>query len=153
MATAATKTNPALEAAEARITGLEARIKELKRIELSTTVWVNDRITTDRTRSDKLKVTFSGQKSVKTADGGRVYGQYHNFVAYGEMAEHFQALIGAGERLLHITAFESPWTNGARKSDWVVISIAPFERPEAGQTGEGAAAPYSQDPSDEEVSF
>mgnify|MGYP001809533707 CR=1 FL=1 len=148
-----TKANPALEAAEARITELSARIEELERTELRTTVWINDRITTDRTKSDKLVVKFSGQKSVKNADGGRVYGQYHNFVAYGDMAETFQQLNEAGEKLVVITAFESPWTNGARKSDWVVTSITPFERPEPGQAAEPGEAPFSGGPTEEEIAF
>ena len=145
-----------LESAEARIAELEARIAELDRAELSTTLWANDRVTTDRTRGDKLVVKFSAQKSVKTQDGARVYGQYHNFVAYGDMAEIFQELNAAGEKLLKITAFESPWSNGARKSDWVVTSLAPFERPEQAPADEAAtapAAPFSGEPTDEEVPF
>lgn len=153
MGTATTKANPALEAAETRIIELEARIEELERVELRTTVWINDRITHDVTKGDKPLVKFSGQKSVKAADGSRHYGQYHNFVAYGEMAELFNELNAAGEKLVHITAFESPWSNGARKSDWVVLSIAPFVRPEAAPGGEEGAAPFSQEPSDEEVPF
>jgi hypothetical protein len=151
MATA-TKTNPALEAAEARIVELEARIEELQRVELSTTVWINDRITADKTKAGDPLVKFSAQKSVKNQDGGRVYGQYHNFVAYGPMAELFHELAAAGEKLVNITAFESPWSNGARKSDWVVTSITPFKRPEAGPAAE-AAEPFSQDPTEEEILF
>ena len=151
--TTATKANPALEAAEAQITELQARIEGLERVEVRTTVWINDRVTTDRTKSDKLVVKFSGQKSVKNQNGDRVYGSYWNFVAYGDMAEAFQALADAGEKLVTIEAFESPWTNGARKSDFVVKSITPFERPEAGQAPETGEAPFSGGPTDEEVSF
>ena len=147
-----TKPNPALEAAEARIAELQARIEQLERVELHTTVWINDRITTDSTRGGDPLVKFSGQKSVKGQDGSRIYGQYHNFVAYRGLAERFHDLIGAGEKLVTITAFESPWTNGSRKSDWVVTSITPFERPEAGPAAE-AAEPFSQDPTLEEVAF
>jgi hypothetical protein len=142
-----------LEAAEARIAELEDRIAELDRTELSTTLWVNDRITNDRTKSGSPSVKFSAQKSVKTDGGGRVYGQYHNFVAYGDMAELFAELNAAGEKLLRITAFESPWSNGARKSDWVVTSLTPFERPEPTPASAATAAPFSQEPTDEEVPF
>jgi hypothetical protein len=142
-----------LEAAEARIAELEDRIAELDRTELSTTLWVNDRITNDRTKSGSPLVKFSAQKSVKTQDGARVYGQYHNFVAYGDMAELFAELNAAGEKLLRITAFESPWSNGARKSDWVVTGLTPFERPEPAPAGAAAAAPFSGEPTDEDVPF
>ena len=145
-----------LEAAEARIAELELRLAERDRIELSTTLWVNDRITNDRTKSGSPLVKFSAQKSVKTQDGGRVYGQYHNFVCYGETADLFSELNAAGEKLLRITAFESPWSNGARKSDWVVTSLAPFERPEQAPSDEAAtapAAPFSGEPTDEGVPF
>lgn len=142
-----------LEAAEARIAELEAQIEELQRVELRTTVWINDRITTDSTRSGDPLVKFTGQKSVKNQDGGRIYGQYHNFVAYRDLADRFHELAAAGEKLVIITAFESPWTNGSRKSDWVVTSITPFERPEAGQAPETSEAPFSGDPTDEEISF
>jgi len=141
-----------LEVAEARISELEATIEQLQQMEVRTTVWINDRVTTDTTRSGKTVVKFSGQKSVKTQDGGRVYGAYWNFVAYGDMADRFAELAAAGEKLVTITAFESPWTNGARKSDFVVLSLTPFERPEAGPAVQ-AAEPFSQDPTDEEISF
>ena len=68
------------------------------------------------------------------------------------MADRFAELAAAGEKLVTITAFESPWTNGARKSDFVVLSLTPFERPEAGPAVQ-AAEPFSQDPTDEEVMF
>lgn len=148
-----TKANPALEAAEARITELSARIEELERTELRTTVWINDRVTSDSTKGGDPLVKFSGQKSVKNQDGNRIYGQYHNFVAYRELAERFHELAAAGEKLVTITAFESPWTNGSRKSDWVVTSITPFERPEAAPAAEPGEAPFSGGPTEEEVAF
>ncbi len=135
-ATATAETNAI--ALEARVAELEAQVTEIQSCELRTTCWVNDRITTDTTRSGKAVVKFTGQKSVKNADGSRVYGQYHGFVAYGDMADRFAELTAAGEKLMTITAFESPWSNGARRSDWVVTSITPFVRPEA------ATAPASE---------
>jgi hypothetical protein len=149
-ATATAKTTAALEA---RIAELETQVEQLRSCELRTTVWINDRVSFDKTKTDKPLVKFSGQKSVKTADGGRVYGQYHNFVAYGaELVDQFKALRDADESLVSITAFESPWANGARKSDWVVLSIAPFERPEPGAPAE-QREPFSGGPTDEEVPF
>jgi hypothetical protein len=139
-------------ALEARITELEAQIETLQSCELRTTVWINDRVETGKTQSDKPYAKFSAQKSVKTSTGKRVYGQYHNFIAYGEMADLFISLRANDEALMTITAFESPWTNGSRKSDWVVTSITPFERPEAGPADEAAEA-SSQEPTDEEVAF
>lgn len=137
---------------EATISELQATIAEQQSCELRTTMWVNDRIVCDTTKAGKAIVKFSAQKSVKTADGGRVYGAYMNFVCYGEMADRFHELAAAGEKLIAITAFESPWTNGARKSDWVVLSLTPFARPEAAPAAE-AAEPFSGDPTDEEVAF
>jgi hypothetical protein len=142
-----------LEAAEARIAELEARLETAERAEVNTTVWVNDRVTSDLTRSGKLVLKFSGQKSAKLQDGSRVYGAYWNFVAYGELAERFQELNAASEKLLRITAFESPWTNGARKSDFVVTSLTPFERSEPASAGDAPATPFSGEPTDEEVPF
>ena len=150
-ATATAKTSAAKATAD-RIAELEAQITELQSAELRTTVWINDRVETGKTQGGKPYAKFSGQKSVKTADGKRVYGCYHNFVCYGDMADAFIDLRAHDEALVNITAFESPWSNGARKSDWVVTSIAPFERPEAGPAAE-AAEPFSQEPTDAEVAF
>jgi hypothetical protein len=145
-ATASSKTT--LAAAEARIAELEATVKHLKSCELSTTIWVNDKTTTDVTKGGKPVVKFSGQKSAKTQDGGRVYGCYHGFVAYGEMADRFQELASAGVRLMAITAFESPWTNGARRSDWVVLSLKAYEKAERCEQ-EAIAALLASDPIDD----
>jgi hypothetical protein len=159
MPTATAKSNAAaierdldVAALEARIAELSERVTELQSCELRTTVWINDRVETGKTQGNKPYAKFSGQKSVKTANGSRVYGCYHNFVAYGDMADTFVDLRARNEALLTITAFESPWSNGARKSDWVVTSITPFERPEAGPAAE-AAEPFSQEPTSEEVRF
>ena len=149
-ATSAAKANTA--ALEARITELETQVETLQSCELRTTVWINDRVETGKTSEKKPYAKFSAQKSVKTQVGKRVYGQYHNFVAYGELCEAFLDLRAAGEALVTITAFESPWSNGARKSDWVVTSITPFERPEAGAPA-SPEAPFADDDSDEEVAF
>ncbi len=138
---------------EARIIELEARIEDLQRVELSTTVWINDRITSDTTRGGDPLVKFSGQKSVKAADSGRVYGQYHNFVAYRDMADTFNQLHAAGEKLVTITAFESPWSNGARRSDWVVTSITPFVRPEAAPASEPGPAENYGDTHGDDIPF
>ena len=150
--TNATATKATLATAEARIAELEATIEQLQSYEVCTTVWINERITVDKTKGGSPLVRFSGQKSVKNQDGSRVYGSYWNFVAYGDMADAFHVLAAAGEKLVTITAFESPWSNGVRKSDFVVQSITPFERPEAGPAAE-AAEPFSQEPSDEEAPY
>lgn len=149
-ATATAKINTA--ALEARIAELEAQIAELQSCEVRTTVWVNDRITSGTTKGNKPYVKFSAQKSVKSQDGTRTYGAYWPCVIYGDLADQFMALRADGQNLLTITAFESPWANNARKSDFVVTSITPFERPEAGPAAE-AAEPFSQEPTREEVAF
>lgn len=140
----ATKTTTNTATLEARITELEAALKEANKYEMKSTLWLNDLVTTDRTKSDRLVVKFSAQKGVKHTDGSRIYGASWNFVAYGDTAERFQELTAAGERLVTITAFESPWSNGARKSDWVVLSITPYKRPELGDAT--ATAPFSFEP-------
>jgi hypothetical protein len=150
MPTATATTKATTAALEARVLELETQVEDLRSCELRTTVWINDRVETGKTQGGKPYAKFSGQKSVKTADGKRVYGCYHNFVAYGDMADAFINLRAQDRNLLTITAFESPWSNGARKSDWVVTSITPFERPEAGPATE-AGEPFSQEPTDEEV--
>ncbi len=142
--TNATKTTANTATLEAHITELEAALKEANKYEMKSTLWLSDLVTTGRTKSDRLVVKFSAQKGVKNADGCRIYGAYWNFVAYGDTAERFQELTAAGERLVTITAFESPWTNGARKSDFVVLSITPYKRPELGEAT--AAAPFSFEP-------
>jgi hypothetical protein len=151
-ATATAAKTSAAKAAADRIAELEAQVAELQSCELRTTVWINDKIETGKTQSGKPYAKFSGQKSVKNADGKRIYGQYHNFVCYGDMADAFATLRADEQNLLTITAFESPWSNGTRKSDWVVTSIQAFERPEAGPAAE-AAEPFSQEPSSEEIQF
>jgi hypothetical protein len=152
MPTATATTKATTAALEARVLELETQIEELRSCELRTTVWINDKIEVDKTKGGKPSVKFTGQKSVKSADGKRIYGMYHRFVCYGEMAELFHQLRANNEALVTITAFESPWSNGTRQSDWVVTSITPFERPEAGPAAE-AAEPFSQEPTDEEVAF
>jgi hypothetical protein len=149
-ATATAKTNAA--ALEARIAELEAQLQEIQSSEVRVTVWVNDRITSGTTKSGKPYVKFSAQKSVKNADGTRTYGAYWPFVAYGDLADQFNALRANEQNLLTIAAFESPWANNARKSDFVVTSIQAFERPEAPAPGE-QSEPFSGEPTDEEVAF
>lgn len=137
---------------------LAAANEELERlglVELRTRVWINDRMTTETTRSNSFKLSFSGQKSKKLENGSRVYGQYHNFVAFGETAEALHALLTSGEQLLQIEAFESPWSNNAKRSDWVVKTFAPVERQQPAADGGSVTAkvPFSQEPSLEKQQF
>jgi hypothetical protein len=142
-----------LEIFQARVASLEDQISTMEQCEVRTTVWINDRITTDTTRSGKNLVKFSGQKSARNQDGTRVYGAYWNFVAYGDMADRFAELAADNQKLVTITAFESPWTNGARKSDFVVLSITPFARPEAAPASEPGPAEDYGDAHGDDIPF
>jgi len=142
-----------LEIFQARVASLEDQISTMEQCEVRTTVWINDRITTDTTRSGKNLVRFSGQKSARNQDGTRVYGAYWNFVAYGDMADRFAELAADNQKLVTITAFESPWTNGARKSDFVVLSITPFARPEAAPASESGPAENYGDTHGDDIPF
>lgn len=156
-----TATAPAAAAAHAKkIQELENQIADLQAqldngSELSQTLWLNDRFDSDRTRSGKRRVRFSAQKSTVSDDGARAYGAYKNFVAYGELAEHIIRIIQSTENLVHITAFESPWSDNSKRSDWVVKSLTVIPRLDDRPAPDLSEqpAPFAGEPTDEEVPF
>jgi hypothetical protein len=139
---------------EQQITALQTRLEQ--RDELSQVLWLNDRYTVARTQGDRLKVRFSAQKSVLRGEH-RSYGEYRNFVAYGELAETIIPMLQSTERLARISAFESPWSDNSKRSDWVVTELTVIPRVEPAASEEPAATeqpvPFTQDPTDEEVPF
>jgi hypothetical protein len=156
--------NADLEAAnlvlKQRIETLEATLAatgdddDAQRDELSQTLWLRDRYTPDKTRDGQPKITFGAQKSVRNQDGTRTYGPYKTFVAYAKNVDidQVRAILDGDDRLVEITAFESPWKDreGYKHSDWVVTSMTIRPRTVA------AAAPESfegQPESDEEIPF
>jgi hypothetical protein len=152
-AASAAATAAELEALTSRVAELEAALEAAQSTELRTTVWLSGEYRVGTTSANKTKVAFSCQKSIKTQAGSRAYGQYHNFVAYGEMADEAMALFAAGEKLFTITAFESPWSNNSKRSDWVVTSITAFARPEQQPEAPLPGAPFAEGPTDEEIPF
>jgi hypothetical protein len=119
-----------------RIDQLEAALAatgadDTQRDELSQTLWIGDRYTPGKTRAGKPKVNFSAQKSVTDQGGQRHYGPYRSFVAYGDLATTAIGILQGDDHLVDITAFESPWTDRSRRSDWVITSIAVRPRKEA----------------------
>ena len=139
---------------EQQVADLQARLEQ--RDELSQVVWLNDRYTVARTQAGKTAIRFSAQKSVLRGES-RSYGAYKNFVAYGEMAESIIPLLQSTERLARISAFESPWSDNSKRSDWVVTELTIIPRVEPAHSEEPAApeqrVPFAQEPTDSEVPF
>lgn len=165
MATTTTAKAPARAAADAqKIQALEAQVTELQgRLEnsdeLNQILWLNDRYSFARTTtSNKQLVRFSAQKSSQRQDGsGRAYGPYKNFVAYDEdLVAAVTEILQSNDKLVRITAFESPWLDNSKRSDWVVTSITVIPRVAPEQQHAGGYAqpnPYSGEPSSEEAPF
>jgi len=116
----------------ARIAELEAQLGNipdpLQADELQQTLWLSGRYSCGRTASNRLKLTFTAQKGARNRDNARVYGAIREFVAYSDVAEHALSVLSSGNNLVDITAFESPWSNNSKRSDWVLTSITPRER-------------------------
>lgn len=159
----ATATKPNASAANAaKIADLEQQIADLQarleqRDELSQVLWLDNEYKGGRTKTGRSKVSFSAQKSVLRGDV-RNYGAYKNFVAYGELADAIIPLLQSNERLARISAFESPYSDNSKRSEWVVTEITVIPRVEPA-TGEEHAAPdhlhtpFDQEPTNEEVPF
>lgn len=115
-------------------------------------LWISDRYEIGKTQGGGLKVSFTGQVSAKNQDAIRVYGAYKNLIAYGEQADAAKAILEGEDRLVEIQAFEKPWSNNAKRSDWVILSISPVERtqPAAAPLGEAVTAEEAYDPGSEE---
>jgi hypothetical protein len=120
-------------------------------------LWIGDRYEIGRTQGNALKISFSGQVSAKLQDGTRVYGAYKNFVAYGDQAADAKDILEGTDRLVEIQAFEKPWSNNSKKSDWIILSINPVQRSQpAAQSGEAVLATEpipAQYDADAEVDF
>ncbi len=164
MTASATKTTRAAKPVDQSqlIHSLQSQIAELQaqaenRDELSQILWLNDRYSFARTQSTgKQLVRFSAQKSTQKQDGTRSYGPYKNFVCYNEeLVEQITEILQSNDRLVRINGFESPWTDNSKRSDWVVtaISVIPRVAPENEAPAQGQQAPFSADPTDEEVPF
>lgn len=122
--------------------------------ELRQRLWLNDRYTAGFTRtSGNSFVRFTAQKSSRRQDNSRIYGEYRNFVAYGEMTAHVLEILSGQDRLVDIEAWESPYLDGSRKSRWVITAITPVERTEPAAPMQPALPPFSGEPTDEEFPF
>lgn len=121
--------------------------------ELRQRLWLNDRYSFSTTRNTGNKsIRFSAQKSVRKQDGSRAYGEYRNFVAYGEDADVVQEIFSQEDRLVDIEAFESPYQDGSKRSEWVIVKIALVPREEPAAPVQHAL-PFAQEPSGEKVPF
>jgi hypothetical protein len=56
-------------------------------------------------------------------------------------------VLSGDNKLVDITAFESPWGNNTRRSDWVITSIIPRER----MIQAAASEPPTEDPASGDV--
>lgn len=163
----ATTTKPARTAKPADqsqlIESLQATIAELQgrletRDELSQILWLNDRYSFARTQSTgKQLVRFSAQKSTQKQDGSgtRAYGAYKNFVCYDEqLVADITEVLQSNDRLVRINAYEQPWSDNSKRSDWVVVgfSVIPRVAPE-NEPAQEQSAPFSAEPASEDVPF
>lgn len=144
-----------IESLQQQITALQEQLEN--RDELSQILWLNDRYSFDVTQSGKRRVRFSAQKSTQKSDGSRAYGAYKNFVCYNEdLIGEITEVLQSNDRLVRINAFESPWTDNSKRSDFVVTAISVIPRvspePEAAAS-QPQPAPFSAAPADEEVPF
>lgn len=64
-----------------------------------------------------------------------VYGPDKVFIAYnngyGDLADKLVEIYASDERLVTISAFEVPWSDGSYRSDWTVTSIEVKPRSQA----------------------
>lgn len=145
-------TKPELLAEIERLGALLGSQEETYGNRLVQRLWISDRYEIGKTQAGGLKVSFSGQVSARENDGSRSYGAYKNLVAYNENAAAAKAILEGLDRLVEITAFEKPWSNNSKRSDWVILSIAPVERV-AQSEAVLANEPYPAEPTSEEVPF
>lgn len=136
---------------------LEAPAEEPQRDELQQRLWIDEAsVVRDHTKSGKRRLTFRAQKSsLDKQSGRRVYGANRSFVALGDLATTVHELLLTGDRLFDLTAWESPWLNGSRRSDWMLTSIHPVERkpePEAEADAE-PADPWNADDVEAELPY
>jgi hypothetical protein len=108
-------------------------------------LWINGSFTTGQTRASGLKLSFSGQySSLDKQSGRRNYGGYKNFVAYGAAAEAARAIYEGKTRLVNVEAFERPWSDNSKKSEWVILSITAYDPEYTAPVSAGEAVPADE---------
>jgi len=151
-----------LDAALARIAELEAAQTE-SRVEancLEQTVWLSKNPPSQEwsrgtTKSGKPFIRFGAQYSSRD-EKGRTFGDWKNYVAYGDVARQVEETYATEDRLVHIVAFESP-SHGRgeraneRYTEWVVKEFRPVARLDSA-TPEPAQAPVAE-PTTEAIPF
>jgi hypothetical protein len=149
MPTATTKAQlaEALEAANARISELEAAAQApapaAAAPHLSQVLWLQRKGLTEAgpdgrgnisyTAGGTLVVRFGAQyASLDRKSGQRVFGPWKFFSAYGDMASTIVSFMQGGDRLALVEAYEEPWASStdanARNSDWTVRGFSPIGR-------------------------
>lgn len=137
----------ALEAAQARISELEAKASEQQpqaaQPHLSQVLWLQRKPLTpvgddgrgniSYTKGGTLTVRFGAQYArLDRQSGRRVFGPWRFFTAYGDMASAIISFMAGSDRLVAIEAYEEPWASAsdpnARQSDWVVRGFTPVGR-------------------------
>ena len=151
-----------LEAAKARITELESSGEQLNQ-----TLWLQrtppkgsrQGFTPNGTAFIKFGAQY-GYLNKKT--NSRLFGGMKFFTAYGELAETIGELFNTDDRLVRITAYERPWhgtTAGpegpvsTRNTEWIVVSFQPVARLDSPAPMSEPEAPFSGEPTSEEVPF
>jgi len=113
------------------------------------------------TQGGKPFIRFGGQFSrLDKASGERRFGDWKNYVAYGETAEAVEAAFKGSDRLAHVVCFEQPSHGTGERSlerytDWVVTEFALVPRVERSEdSGQPpAAAPLQAEPTMDEIPF
>jgi|688.fasta_scaffold05431_39 hypothetical protein len=151
-----------LEAAKARITELESSGEQLNQI-----LWLQKTPPKGSRRGftdgGTPFIEFGAQfATFNKKTNSRVFGARKFFTAYGELAETIGEFFNTDDRLVRITAYERPWHGtvagpegpvSTRNTEWIVVSFQSVARLDNPAPMSEPEAPFSGEPTSEEVPF